>query len=72
MQAPVPLQPPPDHPVKVEPASAIAVNVTAVLSVYDSVQSAPQFMPEGELVTVPAPVPVLVTVNVYTGGVTVI
>jgi hypothetical protein len=55
------------QPAKLEPASAVAVRVTEVLAVYGSVQSEPplpQFMPAGELVTVPLPVPDLVTVRV--------
>ena len=52
------------QPVKLEPVSAVAVRVTEVPAVYDSVQSEPQLMPDGELVTVPLPVPDLVTVRV--------
>ncbi len=59
----------PLHPVKVEPAAAVAVRVTAVLSAYASVQSLPQLTPTGLLLTVPVPVPALVTVRGYvTGG----
>ena len=57
------------QPPKLEPASAVAVRVTEVLAVYGSVQSEPQLMPDGELVTVPEPVPVLVTVRVEEVGV---
>ena len=64
-QLPVPLQPPPDQPAKVEFTPGEAVRVTTAPSLYSSVQSDPQFMPAGELVTVPVPVPSLFTVRVY-------
>ena len=64
---PVPLHPPPDHPVKREPGTAVAVNVTAAPVLYFSVQSVPHVMPAGELLTVPAPVPLFATVSVYCG-----
>ena len=60
---PVPLHAP-DHPAKVDPRAALAVNVTDVVEVYASEQSEPQLIPTGELVTIPAPVPALVTVRV--------
>ncbi|MBA2337571.1 MAG: hypothetical protein H0V96_07420 [Acidimicrobiia bacterium] len=60
---PVPVHAP-DHPVNVDPRAARAVNVTDVPEVYDSVQSVPQLIPAGELVTAPDPVPILVTVSV--------
>jgi hypothetical protein len=43
----------PDHPVKAEVASAVAVSVTCV--------PCAKVVPEGLLVTVPVPVPVFVT-----------
>ena len=46
----------PDQPIKTEPESAVAVNVTAVPASYVSSQSVPHIMPDGELVTVPTPV----------------
>ena len=64
VQAPVPEHPPPLQPVKVEPAAAVAVRVTAVPLVKLAEQVAPQVMPAGELVTVPLPVPAGVTVRV--------
>jgi len=67
VQSPVPEQllaepVPPLHPPKVAPVSAVALRVTDVLKLYVSVQSAPQFIPVA--VTVPLPVPALVTVRV--------
>ena len=61
---PVPEQPPPLQPVKVEPAAGAAVSVTAVPLVKLAAQVAPQVMPAGLLVMVPAPVPALETVSV--------
>src|SRR5437773_4754507 len=63
VHAPVPLQPPPLQPVKVEPAAAVAVNVTAVPLAKLAEQVAPQLIPTGALVTVPLPVPALLTVT---------
>ena len=57
VHVPVPEQPPPDHPVKVEPDEGVAVSVTIVPGSYNSLQSVPQLIPEGSLVTVPEPVP---------------
>src|SRR6058998_576540 len=64
VQAPGPEQPPPLQPVKVEPAAGAAVSVTAVPLAKLAAQVAPQVMPAGLLVTVPAPVPALETVSV--------
>src|SRR3989442_907034 len=63
-QAPGPEQPPPVQPLKVEPAAGAAVSVTAVPLAKLAAQVAPQVMPAGLLVTVPAPVPALETVSV--------
>src|SRR3989442_4881316 len=52
--APVPVQAP-LHPPNVEPAAGAAVSVTVVPGAYDSLQSLPQTMPAGLLVTVPLP-----------------
>src|SRR5207244_96694 len=64
VQVPVPEQLPPLQPVKVEPAAGAADKVTAVPLAYVAAQVAPQAMPAGTLVTVPAPAPVLLTVSV--------
>ena len=64
VQVPAPEHPPPLQPLKVEPAAGTAVSVTAVPLVKLAAQVAPQVMPAGLLVTVPAPVPVLETVSV--------
>ena len=53
----------PLQPANREPVAAVAVRVTTVPAAYDSAQSAPQAMPAGLLVTVPLPVPALVTVS---------
>src|SRR5207244_4111949 len=67
VQAPVPEQPPPLQPVKVEPAAALAVSVTPVPLGKLAEQVAPQLIPAGELVTVPLPVPALLTVSAKLG-----
>src|SRR5882724_3373225 len=64
VQVPVPVQPPPLQPVKVEPATGAAVRVTIVPIENEAEQVAPQEMPAGLLVTVPLPLPDLETVNV--------
>src|SRR5204862_7070659 len=66
---PVPEHPPPRQPVKVEPAAGVAVSVTAVPLEKLAEQVAPQLIPAGELVTVPLPVPALLTVSAKVGGV---
>jgi hypothetical protein len=58
----VPVQAP-DQPLKVEPADAAAVNLTPAFLVKLALQVTPQLMPAGELVTVPLPVPDLLTVS---------
>jgi hypothetical protein len=63
VHVPVPPQPPPLQPLNVEPLAGVAVSVTVAPAVTDSVQSDPQLMPAGLLVTVPASVPDLVTVT---------
>ena len=56
LQAPVPVQAPP-QPVNTDPAAAIALSVTAVPDVNVAEHVAPQLIPAGLLVTVPAPAP---------------
>ena len=56
--------PPPFQPSKVSPVAGVAVNVTTVPSAKLKVQTAPQLIPAGLLVTVPLPLPVLLTVKV--------
>src|SRR5436309_2671942 len=67
MQGPVPEQPLPVQPPKVEPAAGAAVSVTAVPLAKLAEQVAPQVIPAGELVTVPLPVPTLLTVSAKLG-----
>ncbi|CAK0767986.1 conserved hypothetical protein [Gammaproteobacteria bacterium] len=62
VQLPVPVQSP-LQPAKLLPASVIAVNVTEAPLVKLAEQVEPQLIPEGELVTVPLPVPDLPTVR---------
>jgi hypothetical protein len=56
------LQPVPLHPPNVEPTAGVAVKVTRVPPLNDAEHVPPQLMPAGLLVTVPFPVPLLVTV----------
>jgi hypothetical protein len=60
---PVPLQPPPLQPVNVEPPVGAAVRATVLPLGKSAAQVDPQEMPLGLLVTVPVPVPDLLTVN---------
>lgn len=60
---PVP-QPVPLQPAKVEPDAGVGVKVTAVPLLKLDEQVVPQLIPAGELVTVPLPVPALVTERV--------
>src|SRR5262247_4580445 len=63
VQVPVPVQPPPLQPVKVEPAAGAAVRVTAVPLTNVEEHVVPHVMPAGALVMVPLPAPVLLTVS---------
>ncbi len=69
-QLPVPVQPPPLQPVKVDPPSAVAVSVTVVLLKKLKLHVAPHSMPVGAETTFPVPVPSLEisTVKVPGGG----
>src|SRR5262245_15175769 len=60
---PRPAQPAPFHPVKIELDPGVAVRTTSVPMAYGSLQSAPQSMPPGTEVTVPAPSPSRITVR---------
>lgn len=64
VQEPVPAQPPPLHPAKTDPEAGTALSVTVVPPENDREQVVPQLMPLGLLVTVPLPVPFLVTWSV--------
>src|SRR5438445_4807164 len=64
-QLPVPLHPAPLQLPNTDPLAGTAVNVTDVQLANDALQVAPQLIPTGLLVTVPPPLPVLVTVRVY-------
>jgi len=59
----------PLQPVKVEPAAGAAVKVTMVALLNDPEQVVPQLIPVGELVTVPLPLPDLVTLSAKDGKV---
>jgi len=60
---PVPLHPAPLQPVKVEPPVGAAVSTTVLPIAKSAAQVVPQEMPPGLLVTVPVPVPDLLTVK---------
>jgi hypothetical protein len=60
----VPEHPPPDQPANVDPPTAAAVSVTGVPGANDARHVAPHVIPAGALVTVPAPVPGVLTVTV--------
>ncbi len=62
LQVPVPVQAP-DQPANVEVAFGAAVSVTMVALVKLALHIAPQLIPAGLLMTVPAPVPALWTVS---------
>ena len=62
VQLPVPVQAP-VQPPNVELPSAVAVRFTTVPGLYASEQSAPQLTPAGEELTVPVPLPALLTVR---------
>ena len=63
VQEPVPEHPPPVQPVKVDPPLGAAVSVTLVPLVKLALHVLPQLIPAGLEVTVPVPVPLLVTVK---------
>src|SRR5215471_14488997 len=53
----------PLQPLNEDPAPGVAVSVTAVPLANPAEHVAPQMMPAGELVTVPVPVPAMLTVS---------
>jgi len=57
----------PFQPVKTDPDAGTAVRVTTVSEEKSYAQVLPQSMPAGEELTVPVPVPPLLTVKVYSG-----
>jgi hypothetical protein len=63
VQVPVPEHPPPDQPAKVEVASVVAVSVTVEAASTIAEQEEPQSIPPTSEVTVPPPVPILVTLS---------
>ena len=63
VQGSVPEHPPPDQPVKVDPASAEAVRVTLVPIVKSAWHVWPQLIPAGLLDMVPLPFPDLDTLK---------
>ena len=68
VQFPVPVHAP-LHPANVDPLAATAVSVTDVPLVKLAAQALPQLMPAGDDVTVPLPVPTLLTVSAFVPGV---
>ena len=62
---PVPLHPPPDQPANADPDAADALKLTLVPELNPALHVAPQLIPVGVEVTVPAPVPPLATESVY-------
>ena len=64
----MPEQPPPLQPPKVDGDVGEAVSVTIVLLAKAYEQVEPQLIPAGELVTVPLPVPLLLTVSAGMGS----
>src|SRR5512137_1813371 len=57
-QSPSPLQP-----ANVDPVAGVAVSVTGLAETKSAVHVLPQSIPAGSLVTVPAPLPAVVTVR---------
>src|SRR5947207_3231452 len=67
-QRPLPLQPPPLHPLKTAPGPALAVRVTIAPPVKSCAQLEPQAIPCGALVTVPLAEPRRVTASANRPG----
>src|SRR5512139_3914011 len=64
VHGPVPVHAPLQR-VSMAPVLAVAVKVTTVPTANVSLQPAPQSMPAGLLVTLPLPLPIVATVNVW-------
>jgi hypothetical protein len=64
VHVPVPEQPPPLHPVNVDPVAGVAVRVTIAPSLNMATHVGAQPIPVGALPTLPEPVPLSVTVRV--------
>src|SRR5438552_17108274 len=64
VQVPVPVQPPPLQPLKVEPAAGAAVKVAGAPRRKAAELVVPHETPTGALVTVPVPAPGVLTVSV--------
>lgn len=69
-QGPVPVHPPPDQPIKLEPTDGEAFSVTTVPTLYVAEHCAEQLIVPSLDVTNPVPVPANVTVNVAVDAVT--
>jgi hypothetical protein len=67
-QVPVPVQPPPDQPLKRDPAAGVAVSLSEVPASNEAVQVAPQSIPARELDTVPEPLPCFEMSSVTAGA----
>jgi hypothetical protein len=65
VQAPLPEHDEELQPTKPDPVAGVPVRMTVVPPEKFAVQVAPQSIPEGELVTVPVPVPAGVMVRAY-------
>lgn len=63
LQVPVPVQAPPQL-AKREPVAASGVKLTELPTAMDWLQVLPQSMPDGDELTLPAPVPLRATVSV--------
>jgi hypothetical protein len=63
VQGSVPLQPPPDQPLKTDPTEGIAVSVSTVAFGKVAEQSVPHLIPSGLLPMVPPTVPAFATVR---------
>ena len=67
VHVPTPLHPAPFHPEKIDPAAGAADSTTWVPCPKLAAQVAPQLIPDGLLVTMPAPVPPVVTDSMKLG-----